>query len=88
VLDVDITHSSVSDLRVELVSPGGTSALIVKHQDGVSGKNLITSWDSNSHQGLASLLNQPAQGTWALRVQDLVAGGSGKFNRWGLQFYP
>jgi extracellular elastinolytic metalloproteinase len=80
---VDITHTFIGDLRVELVAPSGQQA-VLHDKSGGSADNLIRSYDSVSSPGLAALIGQPSQGTWTLRVRDLDAQDVGKLNRWSL----
>jgi len=80
---VDITHTWIGDLRVELVSPTGQQVLL-HDQSGSSADNLIRSYDSVTSPALASVIGQPVQGDWTLHVRDIVAQDIGKFNRWSL----
>jgi subtilisin-like proprotein convertase family protein len=81
---VDITHTYVGDLRVELVSPAGQQALLQNRQ-GDSQDNLITNYDAASTPALAALAGQPMPGNWVLRVVDLAGLDIGKLNRWSLE---
>jgi subtilisin-like proprotein convertase family protein len=81
---VDITHSWIGDLRVELVAPTGQLA-ILHDQSGRDEDNLIRSYDSVTSPALAALAGQPVQGNWVLRVKDLAAQDIGKLNRWSLE---
>ncbi|MDE0243467.1 MAG: proprotein convertase P-domain-containing protein [Candidatus Kaiserbacteria bacterium] len=82
---VDIMHTYVSDLRVELVSPTGVSVVLF---DGPAGPDndsddLIASWDfSNTFRGL------PASGTWRLLAGDYVVNDSGLLRSWRLTITP
>jgi len=81
---VDITHSWIGDLRVELIAPSGQAA-ILHDQSGGSEDNIIRSYDSVSSPGLATLIGQGIQGVWRLQVRDLLARDVGKLNRWSLE---
>jgi subtilisin-like proprotein convertase family protein len=82
-VSVDITHTFIGDLRVELVAPSGQQVLL-HDQSGGSEDNLIRTYDSVSSPGLASLIGAPTQGNWSLRVRDLAAQDVGKLNSWSL----
>jgi extracellular elastinolytic metalloproteinase len=82
-VSVDITHTFIGDLRVELVAPSGQQVLL-HDQSGGSADNLIRSYDSVSSLTLAALVGQPVQGNWTLRVRDLASQDVGKLNRWSL----
>ena len=83
-VSVDITHSWIGDLRVELVAPSGQAA-ILHDQSGRDEDNIIRSYDSVTSPGLAALAGQTTQGNWQLRVKDLAAQDIGKLNRWKLE---
>jgi extracellular elastinolytic metalloproteinase len=83
-VSVDITHTFIGDLRVELVAPSGQQ-VILHSQFGGGQDNLIRTYDSISNAALAGLVGQPIQGSWVLRVADLLGQDTGKFNRWSLE---
>jgi subtilisin-like proprotein convertase family protein len=83
-VSVDITHTFIGDLRVELVAPTSQQALL-HDQFGGAEDNLITTYDSLSHPALAALVGQSMQGNWELRVSDVVGQDIGKLNRWRLE---
>jgi extracellular elastinolytic metalloproteinase len=83
-VSVDITHTYIGDLRVELVAPSGQRALL-HSQFGGSQDNLIRTYDSSSHAALAELVGEPVLGDWEMRVADLLGMDVGKFNSWGLE---
>ena len=68
-VDVDITHTFVGDLTVELKSPSGTAAML-HNRAGGDQDNLIATFDSAVTAALAPLLGQSAQGNWTLHVRD------------------
>jgi extracellular elastinolytic metalloproteinase len=83
-VNVDISHTFIGDLRVELVSPTGQQSVL--HDRFGSGEdNLIRTYDSQSHPALTALRGQPIQGNWQLRVKDLAGRDIGKFNKWSLE---
>ena len=82
-VSVDITHTFIGDLRVELVAPSGHQVLL-HDQSGGSEDNLIRSYDSVSSPALAALIGEPTHGNWTLRIRDLAAQDVGKLNRWSL----
>lgn len=80
---LDITHTFIGDLRVELVSPSGQQA-VLHNRTGGPQHNLIVTYDSASDTALANLIGQPMQGTWVLRVKDLAGQDVGTLNKWSL----
>ncbi|MDE0243502.1 MAG: proprotein convertase P-domain-containing protein [Candidatus Kaiserbacteria bacterium] len=78
-VSVDISHPYISDLKVDLVTPGGT--VIMLHDEGGSGqKNLKITFDTP----LNGLVGTNAQGNWQLRVGDYQADDAGHLNSWTL----
>lgn len=81
---VDIEHSYVGDLRVNLISPKGrTAALYNRTWSGTP--NLVKSYTSKDNPALAALVGEEVQGEWKLSVADLGAGDSGRLRRWSLE---
>jgi subtilisin-like proprotein convertase family protein len=85
---VDITHTYIGDLRIELASPGGRS-VVLHAQLGGGDDNLVVSYDSAAPLSpLAQLAGQPMQGDWTLRVVDTAAIDTGTLNHWSLEIAP
>ncbi|MBN1235621.1 MAG: M6 family metalloprotease domain-containing protein [Methanotrichaceae archaeon] len=84
-VSVDIGHNYVSDLRVELFSPGGKRAVL--HNATGSGKpNIVKTFEAKDVADLAGFKGQLLKGNWILRVTDLEQRDVGKLNRWGIEF--
>jgi subtilisin-like proprotein convertase family protein len=83
-VSVDITHTFIGDLRVELIAPSGQRA-ILHGRTGGSQDNLIATYDSSSTTALAAMVGQSIQGNWVLRVTDLAGRDVGKLNRWSVE---
>ena len=81
---VDITHTYIGDLRVELRSPAGRRA-VLHAQLGGCADNLVTTYDSASPGVLASMVGQPMQGDWMLSVADRVGQDVGTLNKWRIE---
>ena len=87
-VSVDITHTYIGDLRLELVSPAGRS-VVLHSQLGGSQDNLVVTYDSATPLSpLNSLVGQSMQGNWTPRVADLAAVDVGKLNKWSLELLP
>ncbi|MCE7005766.1 S8 family peptidase [Kibdelosporangium philippinense] len=76
-VSVDITHTWRGDLRIDLVSPGGTVRNLKEQTGGDSEDNVIETYTVN-------LSPEDANGTWTSRVADMLSGDSGNLNKWTL----
>lgn len=81
---LDITHTFIGDLRVELFAPSGEQA-ILHNRAGGSRDNLIAGYDSTTTPSLALLKGRPVRGNWTLRVTDSAGRDVGKLNEWSLE---
>jgi subtilisin-like proprotein convertase family protein len=87
-LAVDITHTYIGDLRIELVAPSGRS-VIVYGQLGGNQDNLVVSYDSSTPLSpLSGLVGQSIKGNWTLRIADLASVDVGTLNTWSLEIMP
>ncbi|MFD9416219.1 M4 family metallopeptidase [Streptomyces goshikiensis] len=77
-VDVNIVHTYVGDLKVDLVAPDGT-VYNLRNRTGGSADNIVQSFTVNAS-------SEVAQGTWKLRVADLASLDTGYINSWKLTF--
>lgn len=82
-VNVDITHSYIGDLVVQLVSPSGKVATL-HDRTGSGADNIIKTFSFNATPALAALAGEPIQGRWLLKVSDTAGQDVGKLNRWSL----
>lgn len=73
-LKVNLTHSYLNDLRIRLISPGGSSFTLY---DGSSGNGNSADFGLNYAFGVDGLRGESSQGTWTLIVQDAARRDSG-----------
>jgi M6 family metalloprotease-like protein len=83
-VNLDISHPFVGDLVVELFSPMGRRAVLHARQGG-SSDDLIGSYDSERPGELSSLVGQPMQGPWVLRVSDRARADVGTLRKWSIE---
>ncbi|MEH0546956.1 M4 family metallopeptidase [Streptomyces sp. B21-105] len=76
---VDIVHTYIGDLRVQLIAPDGTAYTLKAYGTGGSTDNLSTTYTVNAS-------SEVANGVWQLRVQDNAAQDTGYINSWKLTF--
>jgi PKD repeat protein len=75
---VDIKHTYIGDLKVDLVAPNGT-LFNLWNRTGGGTDNIIQTFTVN-----ASAVT--ANGVWKLRVNDNASADTGKIDSWGLTF--
>ncbi|MEU8417608.1 MULTISPECIES: S8 family peptidase [Amycolatopsis] len=73
---VNITHTYVGDLVIDLVAPDGTSYRL-KGSSGDSSDNINTTYTVNASA-------EAANGAWKLKVQDVYRIDTGSLNSWSL----
>jgi Zn-dependent metalloprotease len=76
---VDIVHTYIGDLQVQLVAPDGTAYTLKGYGTGGSADNINTTYTVNASSEIAN-------GVWQLRVQDNAAVDTGYINSWKLTF--
>ncbi|MFJ3666497.1 M4 family metallopeptidase [Streptomyces sp. NPDC090106] len=76
---VDIVHTYIGDLQVQLVAPDGSAYTLKAYGTGGSTDNINTTYTVNAS-------SEVANGTWLLRVQDNAAVDTGYINSWKLTF--
>ena len=87
-VSIDITHTYIGDLRIELASPAGRG-IILHSQLGGDQDNLVATYDSATPLSpLSALVGQPIQGAWTLRVTDVARADVGTLNKWSLEIVP
>jgi subtilisin family serine protease len=78
-VEVNIQHTYIGDLRVQLVAPDGTAYTLKDYSTGGSADNINTTYTVDAS-------SEVANGTWKLRVNDNARYDTGKIDSWALQF--
>ncbi|MFF2775822.1 S8 family peptidase [Streptomyces sp. NPDC058052] len=76
---VNIVHTYIGDLQVQLIAPDGTAYTLKAFGTGGSADNINTTYTVNAS-------SEVANGTWKLRVTDNANADTGKIDSWALQF--
>ncbi|MFC9792133.1 S8 family peptidase [Streptomyces sp. NPDC057695] len=76
---VNIVHTYIGDLQVQLIAPDGSAYTLKAFGTGGSSDNINTTYTVNAS-------SEVANGTWKLRVTDNASADTGKIDAWGLQF--
>ena len=75
---VDIKHTYIGDLKVDLIAPDGT-VYVLHNRTGAGTDNLNTTYTRN-------LSSETLNGTWTLRVNDNANLDTGFLDSWSLTF--
>jgi len=81
---IDITHTYIGDLQVELQSPSGKKVLLHDRAGG-SRRDLQQTYSSSSTTALSALNGELIAGDWLLNVRDLASRDIGRLNRWNIE---
>ena len=81
-IELSVTHPRISDIGVELISPGGTKSVIIPINSNINGSNM-NSWilASNAFYGESS------RGNWSIKLIDGLSGETGTLTRWKIKFF-
>ncbi len=85
-VSVDIEHTYIGDLQVELVAPSGISALL-HDKEGEWRDNIKRSYDTASTPLLQGFIGESIPGDWQLRVRDTVQDDQGQLQGWSLKIW-
>jgi subtilisin-like proprotein convertase family protein len=80
-VQVDISHTYIGDLRVDLIAPDGTGVALHNNTGG-SAHDLIRTYGVPETPVLQALIGKPVRGRWQLRVRDTFRLDEGRLNRW------
>ena len=84
VLAISMTHRSLQDIAVHLISPAGTESILNPAMNSAfSFTSELEAWQilSNAFYG------ENPNGEWTLKVYDVVGKDVGELTQWELQFY-
>ncbi|MEU9732235.1 S8 family peptidase [Streptomyces sp. NPDC048002] len=78
-VQVNIIHTYIGDLQVQLIAPDGSAYTLKAYGTGGSSDNINTTYTVNAS-------SEVANGTWKLRVSDNANLDTGRIDAWALQF--
>ncbi len=84
-VEVDIRHTFIGDLSVDLVAPSG-AAVPLHQRTGGSRDDIVAAYDATTTPALAALVGTAVTGTWTLRVRDTAPRDIGRLMTWALFF--
>jgi len=82
-VDIDISHSYIGDLSIQLISPDGITVNLHARQ-GASSDNINKRFDVHNTAELQLLSGSEISGDWQLQVSDLARADVGSLNHWSL----
>lgn len=80
---IDVTHTFVGDLRIDVTAPDGTAVTLHDH-DGGATADLRKVYTVTDLPALRALIGTRLRGTWTLRVVDTWSFDVGRLNSWRL----
>ena len=83
-IKVDISHTYIGDLMIELRSPTGAREILHAQQGG-SQDDISIAFDSERPGELANLVGKSMQGVWRLNVSDRARIDNGKLEHWQIE---
>lgn len=84
-VSLDIAHTFIGDLTVELTSPRGiTSTLLTHPGQGRLSTSGSGQWNIDFTFDTVAYWGEEAEGAWTLRVTDTGAGGTGTLEGWSM----
>ena len=86
-VELDITHTYIEDLIIELISPDNTSVLL-HNRSGGSSNNIIKTYTMLNATRLQDFRGDSINGEWKLKVSDHAGEDQGKLNHWALKIIP
>ena len=86
-VEIDIRHTYIGDLKIDLISPNGT-AVTLHDRNGGSTHDIRRRYDVQSTSALSSLIGQSIAGEWRLSVSDHALVDEGTLHGWILEIAP
>ncbi len=80
-INVNITHTHVGDLGIELTSPSGTTSKLMNINSNIVGANL-----TNVTLGSNAFFGEKTKGFWTIRVVDGASVDTGTLVNWSITF--
>lgn len=87
-LDIAISHPSVTDVKIVLITPLGHEIVLKSFLSGNrSDTDIIGNFPTTLHpvEDFSALIGQPLNGNWTIQVVDGFEGGKGKLLAWGIR---
>lgn len=88
-VSIDLQTDRLQDVRLELVSPGGTRSILIDEPPSVDNKNDEPLLPKNLRYTLNTVRNwgESLEGEWTLRVTNAATGAPVTLNHWSIKAY-
>lgn len=83
-VDVDINHTYIGDLQLDLISPAGVTSRL-HNNAGAFRHDIKRAFDLDSTPELQRMQGQPVKGDWMLRILDIAPEDEGRLNNWSIR---
>ena len=83
-ININIQHTHMEDLSLELIAPNGKSVLLRYKESGEDSMVMNYSVDSESFEALSNLGTSIPAGNWVLKITDHSYQDSGQLNNWSI----
>ena len=83
---VDIEHTYIGDLQVELITPSGLTVLL-HDKEGAWRNDINRTYSVATTPALQVIVGESIPGDWQLRVRDLARADDGQLNEWSLKIW-
>lgn len=78
-VSINLTHTHQGDLRISLISPNETT-VVLWNRTGGGTDDVIQTWTASEIPDLSNFSTVSSQGTWTLKIEDLLSGDVGSLN--------
>lgn len=82
-IGIDLTHTYIGDLRIDVIAPDGTAVTLHDHRGG-STDDIREVYTVSQLPALAAFEGKQIQGSWSVRVVDTWRMDVGRLNSWRL----
>lgn len=87
-VEVGVTHPERAELKLTLIAPDGTSAVLFDHAPGGAGLSGVFDASLAPREPLAAFVGAKLSGSWRLAIEDTVSGNAGSLDSWRIRLRP
>jgi subtilisin-like proprotein convertase family protein len=83
-IELDVKHTYIGDLRILIVGPDGTEA-VIHDQEGGNAVDIKKTYTPDDSSDLQKFIGKSARGNWVLRLTDLWPDDKGQLESWAIK---